>query len=68
MLGFIVNDMEQKEIEYLIKRELEEMLMDLQDKRIDHRVRRAIKERYRILFQLFRRVAEEKECIKYIPK
>lgn len=60
--------MEQKEIEYLIKRELEELLLDLDDKRIDGLVKRAMNERYKLLFQLFRRVADERECLKYIPR
>ncbi|MBM7573051.1 hypothetical protein [Aquibacillus albus] len=68
MLGMLINDAEQKEIEYLIKRELEEILMDMEDKRIDQMIRQAMKERYKILFQLFRRIASEKECMKYIPK
>lgn len=68
MLGLLVNDMEQKEMEYVLKRELEELLMDLEDNRIDHLVKRAMRERYKILFQLFRRVADEQECMKYVLK
>ncbi|WP_099156756.1 hypothetical protein [Virgibacillus ndiopensis] len=68
MLGLLINDIEQKEMEYLVRRELEELLMDLEDHRIDHMVKRAMRERYRILFRLFRRVADEKECLKYMPK
>lgn len=64
----LINDMEQKEMEYLIKRELEELLLDLEDSRIDPLVKRAMSERYRLLFQLFRRVASEDECVRYIPK
>ncbi|WP_053217583.1 hypothetical protein [Virgibacillus senegalensis] len=66
MLGMLVDERERKEMEYLIKRELEELILDMQDKRIDPLVRRAMKERYRILFRLFRKVAEDKECRKYI--
>ncbi|WP_077323999.1 MULTISPECIES: hypothetical protein [Virgibacillus] len=68
MLGLLINDVEQKEMEYLLKRELEELLMDLEDHRIDHMVKRAMRERYQILFNLFRRVASEQECIKYMPR
>ncbi|MEW9676533.1 hypothetical protein ABRT01_10160 [Lentibacillus sp. L22] len=68
MLGLLINDIEQKEMEYLLKRELEELLMDFEDHRIDHLVKRAMRERYRILFQLLRRVASEQECLKYILK
>jgi hypothetical protein len=68
MLGLLINDAEGKEIEYMLKRELEELLMDLEDNRIDHLVKRAMRERYKILFQLFRRVASKQECLKYMPK
>ncbi|NBJ70780.1 hypothetical protein [Roseburia sp. 1XD42-34] len=68
MLGLLINNMEQKELEYLIRRELEELLMDLEDSRIDNIVKESMRERYQMLFQLFRRVANEKECMKYMPK
>lgn len=68
MLGLLINDMEQKEMEYLLKRELEELLMDIEDQQVDHLVKRAMRERYQLLFQLFRRVASEQECLKYMPK
>lgn len=68
MIGLLINDMEQREIEYLVKRELEELLMDLDDQRIDPTVKRAMRERYQTLFQLFRRVACEQECFRYMPK
>ncbi|RFU68582.1 hypothetical protein D0469_11515 [Peribacillus saganii] len=66
MLGFMISEMEQKEIEYLLKRELDEILFDLMDDRIDQVVKRAMEERYKILFNLFKRVAPPKECLKYM--
>lgn len=66
MIGFLINDKEVKEMEYLIKRELDEILYDLKDHRIDHIVKRAMEERYKILFALFKRVASPKECLKYM--
>ncbi|MFD2043130.1 hypothetical protein ACFSTA_19570 [Ornithinibacillus salinisoli] len=68
MLGFMINEIEQKEMEYLVKRELDELLMDMEDHRIDRMVKYAMMERYKILFQILRRVSNEKECMKYIPK
>ncbi|WP_096271347.1 hypothetical protein [Paucisalibacillus globulus] len=68
MLGLMINHTEQKELEYLIKRELDEIIFDLDDSRIDNMVKSAMKERYKILFQLLRRVANEKECMRYIPR
>ncbi|KKK35258.1 hypothetical protein WQ57_16175 [Mesobacillus campisalis] len=66
MLGFLINEREIKEIEYLIKREMDEILFDLKDERIDHIVKRSMKERYKILFSLFKRVAPPSECMKYM--
>ncbi|QPC48074.1 hypothetical protein [Mangrovibacillus cuniculi] len=66
MLGLLVNNREVEEIQYLLKREMDEILFDLKDTRIDHIVKRAMEERYTILFALFRRVATHKECMQYI--
>lgn len=66
MLGFLINYQEQKEIEYLLKREMEEILMDLDDYRIDPIVKEAMTERYQTLFQLFKRVAPKDEYLKYL--
>ncbi|TKC14333.1 hypothetical protein [Robertmurraya kyonggiensis] len=66
MLGMLINDKEVKEIQYLIKREMDEILFDLDDERIDHIVKRAMEERYKILFALFKRVAPSEECLIYL--
>ncbi|WP_042353560.1 hypothetical protein [Bacillus rubiinfantis] len=68
MLGLLINDKEIKEMEYLLKREMDEILFDLGDDRIDHIVKRAMEERYKVLFSLFRRVASPGECMRYIRK
>lgn len=67
MIGILINEKETKELEYLVKREMDEILFDLKDERIDHIVKRSMKERYKILFSLFKRVAPPKECLKYMP-
>lgn len=67
MLGLLINEKEQKEIKYLIKRELEELLLDLDDHRIDTLVKHAMRERYHSLFQLLLRVASKEECLQYMP-
>ncbi|RFU61451.1 hypothetical protein [Peribacillus glennii] len=66
MLGFVITDKEKQEIEYIVKRELDEILFDLNDERIDHIVKRAMEERYKVLFNLFKRVAPAKECMIYM--
>jgi len=66
MIGLLLNKKEVKEIEYLIKRELDEILLDLGDKRIDLSVKKAMIERYKDLFSLLKRVATPKDCLAYI--
>ncbi|MGJ7923025.1 hypothetical protein [Neobacillus sp. LXY-4] len=67
MLGMMINRKEEQEIRYLIKREMDEILYDLKDERIDHTVKNAMEERYKILFSLFKRFAPPFECFKYMP-
>ncbi|MDQ0216169.1 hypothetical protein J2S13_002606 [Oikeobacillus pervagus] len=66
MLGLLINKKEKQEIHYLLKREMDEILFDLEDHRIDHVIKRSMKERYKILFDLFKRVASHQECMKYV--
>ena len=68
MLGMMLNGKESLELEYLIKKELEELLLDLGDERIDGLVRRAMEERYKIIFKLYGRFVTPKELSKYIRK
>ncbi|MGG4548450.1 hypothetical protein ABER02_11710 [Rossellomorea marisflavi] len=68
MLGFLIDGREKQEIEYLLKREMDEILFDLKDARIEYIVKRAMDERYAILFSLFRRIASHKECLKYMKR
>ncbi|WP_017473583.1 hypothetical protein [Amphibacillus jilinensis] len=67
MLGLMVSDTELKEMEYLVKREMEEILLDMEDSRVDQVVKEAMTARYRVLFQLLRKIADDQEVIKYIP-
>ena len=66
MIGMLLSQKELKEMEYLIKREMDEILFDLKDDRIDHIVKRAMEERYKILFSLFQRMATPADCLKYM--
>ncbi|CAI8736999.1 MULTISPECIES: hypothetical protein [Bacillus] len=68
MLGIMITKEEQKEIEYVLKRELDELLFDFADERIHDVVKKTMEERYKILFCLFRRVANTEECIRYVRK
>lgn len=66
MLALLINKREVKELEYLLKREMEELLQDLNDSRIDQIVKQAMEERYQVLFNFFKRFASDTECSKYI--
>ncbi len=68
MLGFLFNAKECQELEYLLKRELEEMLLDFSDKRIDFLVKRAMEERYSILFRMYSRIAKPNELSRYVRR
>lgn len=68
MIGILINEKEVKEIEYLIKREMDEILYDLKDEQIDHFAKQSMDERYKVLFSLFKRVAPPKECLKYVRR
>jgi len=68
MLGILLNQREVKEFEYLLKRELDEILFDLEDDRIDRKVKSAMIIRYKELFSLFKRIASPKECLQYVMK
>ncbi len=41
MLGLLLSEIEIKEVEYIVKRELEELLLDLTDERIDGVVKKS---------------------------
>ncbi|MFS0646233.1 hypothetical protein [Siminovitchia sp. 179-K 8D1 HS] len=66
MHGMLINDIEKEEIIYLLKREMDEILYDLKNVHIEPIVKRAMEERYRTLFTLFKRVAAHQECLKYM--
>jgi hypothetical protein len=68
LLGFLFNTKEVQELEYLLKRELEEMLLDFSDKRIDQLVKRAMEERYSIMFRMYARIASPNELSKYVRR
>ena len=67
MLGMIINEKELTELEYIIKKEMDELIFDLEDARIDMTIKKAMYDRYHVLFQLFRRVANDSDVQKYIP-
>jgi hypothetical protein len=68
MLGLLLSNKETVEMEYILKKELEELLLDLSDERIDSLVRRAMEERYQTIFKVYGRFVSPKELSRYIRK
>jgi len=65
MLGMLFNDKECRELQYVLRKELDEMLLDLNDNRLDGDIKQAIAKRYRVVFRMFARIASPKELSKY---
>jgi hypothetical protein len=65
LLGFLLNERECKEFDYLLRKELDEMLLDLKDRRIDKSLKAAIELRYKVIFRMFARLASPKELSRY---
>ncbi|MCM3716677.1 hypothetical protein M3202_21800 [Alkalihalobacillus oceani] len=66
MLGLLLNQKEAQEVEYMLKREMEEILLDLSDPRIDELVKRAMEEKYQIVFSIYKRLVTPKESVNYL--
>ncbi|MGM9924203.1 MAG: hypothetical protein ACI35R_08160 [Bacillus sp. (in: firmicutes)] len=66
MIGILLADQEQEEMEYLLKREMDEMLEAFKDGTVEPIVKRAMEERYKILFTLFSKLASREMCMRYI--
>ncbi|HET7615484.1 MAG TPA: hypothetical protein VFK27_00910 [Bacillales bacterium] len=66
MLGALFSDKEIQELVYVIKKEMEELLFDLDDERIEMIVKQSMEERYRLMFRLFSRFASAEECSRYL--
>jgi hypothetical protein len=65
MIGFLFNDRECKELDYVLRKELDEMLFDLNDQRVDTEAKGGIEARYRIVFRMYTRLASKKDISKY---
>nr|WP_246880129.1 hypothetical protein [Bacillus suaedae] len=62
----MLNEKEVQEVEYMLKREMEELLLDLSDPRIDGVVKSAMEDKYQIVFNIYKRFVPPKETMKYI--
>lgn len=65
MLGFLFNDRECRELDYLLRKELDEMIYDLRDQQLNEDLKSAIESRYRVIFRMYARLASPNEISKY---
>ncbi|QQK74375.1 hypothetical protein HUG15_01285 [Salicibibacter cibarius] len=67
MFGMALKEKEAEEIIYLLKKEMDDVYEDLQDYSVEGCVKRAIEEKYALLFNVYRRMVPFTESIKYDP-
>lgn len=65
MRGLLINEKERQELQYILKRELEEILLDYEDGRIDGTVKKTMEEKYQLVLSLYRRISSQTEFKKY---
>jgi len=65
MLGMMFTDKECKEFDYLLRKEMDEMLLDMSDRRLDGPVKEAISKRYKVIFRMYARIAPPRELSRY---
>lgn len=65
MLGMIFTDKECRELGYMLRKELDEMLMDIGDRKLEGPVREAIVNRYKIIFRIYARMASPRDLSRY---
>jgi hypothetical protein len=68
LVGILLNHEELNEFEYVLKKEMEELRLDLEDQKLDQVVKRVLEERYQILYRLFCRFAKPSDCRSYLRK
>lgn len=65
MIGILINEKEQLEMIYVIKRELDEILFDLGDERISNVLKQSMLQRFNILISLLQRISKEGDWRNY---
>lgn len=65
MLGMLFNERECKEFDYVLRKELDELILDMSDERLDGEIRKSIVKRYKVIFRMYARIASPKQLSKY---
>ncbi|TSJ60757.1 hypothetical protein FPQ10_12680 [Allobacillus sp. SKP2-8] len=68
MLGLLINEKEQKELEYLLKKEMDELLFEVTCDDFNAEIKNSIKKRYITLFNVYKRFANQNELVNYTPR
>ncbi len=68
LLGLLISDQEQRELEYLLKKEMDELLFELTFDDFDEEIKQSIKRRYMTLFNVYKRFANQNELVNYTPR
>lgn len=68
MIGALFEDKEAQELEYLLKKEMEELRAEIQEPDLNHLVKRVMEERYHLLFAIYKRFAPEQDYLKYLRR
>jgi hypothetical protein len=68
VIALLLKENELDEIHYLLRREMDDLLYDFRDDRVDDLVKSTLQKRYKVLFSLFKRVASPRECMLYMLK
>ncbi|MFC0235958.1 MULTISPECIES: hypothetical protein [Fictibacillus] len=68
LVGMLLNHQELSEFEYVLKKEMEELRVDLEDNKIDAIVKTVLEERYQIIYRLFCRFAKPSDCRRYLRR
>jgi hypothetical protein len=66
MLGILLNERECRELDYVLRKELDEMQMDLRDSHLDQDMKFAIERRYKVIFRMFARLASPNDLSRYV--
>ncbi|MNJ90616.1 hypothetical protein D3C87_82500 [compost metagenome] len=68
MLGAMFNDKECREFDYILRKELDELNLDLSDTRLDQNIKNALAKRYKVIFNMYSRFASKGDLAKYAKR
>jgi hypothetical protein len=61
----LFTDKECRELGYMLRKELDEMLLEISDRKLEGPVKEAIVQRYKIVFRIYARIASPRDLSRY---